>query len=147
MNESITYENISQYYQFLIDEFEFEKIDEKYYPKAFGNFYVALSSPGFLLQYTCDRSYVTIQISADIYPLKWYNLSFVKNYIYQPEKINSADDGDNVKRIELLNNFIIQDFDLITDLFSKENYPDTKKKIDDALKMEFLRCFPGSIQE
>ena len=147
MNESITYENISQFYQFLIDDFGFEKVGEKYYPKAFGNFYVALSSAEFLLQYTCDRSYVTIQISAHIYPLDWYDLSFVKNYIYQPENINSADDGDNIKRIEQLNNFIISDFDLIKDLFNKENYSNTKKKIDDELKIEFLRRFPGSIQE
>jgi hypothetical protein len=147
MEDILKYENRDQLYKFLIDGFGLVKVGEKHDPKAFGNFFITLSAKEFLLRYVNDRSYLTIEIASHSEPSKWHDLSFVKNFIYHPDNINSDDRSiDNNTRIEELNSFLRKDFDLISDLFNNDNYTDTRQKLDELLRQQFNQRFPGMIQ-
>ena len=144
MTNILKYDNRDQLYIFLIQQFGLAKLEEHYYPEKFGNFYITLSGNKFLVRYVNDRSYLTIQIASCVEPSKWYDLSFIMNYIYQPENINP--DGpllSNEERINALNAFLKKDFNLIGDLFSSDNYFDTRQKIDRLLKEQFNERFPS----
>jgi hypothetical protein len=148
MEDVLNYGKRDQLYKFLMSDFGFVKADEKYYPQAFGNFIITLSSKEFMVRYINDRSYLTIEIAGHLEPSKWYDLSFLKNLIYHPENINSDDRSiDNTARMEELDSFLRKDFELISDLFNKDNYVDTCEKIDKLLKEQFSKRFPGMKNE
>jgi hypothetical protein len=142
MEEVLKFENREQLYSFLIDDFGLIKVKEKYDPEAFGNFFIILSANDFLLKYINDRSFLTIEIASQVEPSQWYSLSFIRDYIYNPENMN-ADDGesDNATRVKDLNDFLRKDFGLISDLFNKDNYKDTQQKLNKLLKQQFDRRF------
>ena len=147
-DDLLKYENRDQLYNFLIEDFGFSKLDEKYYSESFGDFYVILRSNKFLLRYSNDKSFLTVQIAALKAPTDWLDLLFVKNFIYNPEDINpDAQDLNPGTRIEELNDFLRSDFDLICDLFSAENHSKTSLKIHELLKSRFHQRFPGFSQE
>jgi hypothetical protein len=148
MEEDILkYENRDKLYKFLIEDFGFVKLEERYDPKAFGNYYIILSSNDFLLRYIKDRSFLTVEIASHSEPSNWYDLSFIKNFIYNPDNINP--DKQSIyssKRLEDLNNFLKNDFELISDLFNIANYKNTQERIDELLKRQFNQRFPGMAQ-
>ena len=148
MEEDILkYGNRDDLYKFLIEDFGFVKLEERYDSKAFGNFLVILSANEFLLRYIRNRSDLTIEIASHSDPSKWADLSFVKNFIYYPENLNTDESSKGIsRRIDELNSFLRKDFDLIGDLFNKENYKNTQEKIDELLRQQFDQRFPGSIQ-
>jgi len=147
MEEIFPYEDREQLYKFLIEDFGFTKLEESYSPEAFGNYYIILYSNVFLLRYIKDRSFLTIEIASHLDPSNWYDLSFIKNFIYNPDNINPDNQSIFTKnRIEDLNNFLKKDFELISDLFDRENFKDTKKKIDELLRKQFNQRFPGAIR-
>ncbi len=135
MEEILDYENRERMYKFLIDDFGLEKIEEKYDAECFGNFYIILSAPDFLLSYVNDRSFLDVDIASKLEPENGFALSFVRDLIYKPNKINS-DDGeiDNKKRIEELNDFLKKDYTKISELFNPNNYYSTKRQIDELLE-------------
>jgi hypothetical protein len=142
--EVLQYENRDKLYQFLIDDFGFVKLDESYSATSFGNFYIDLSSDSFLVRYVNDRSFLNVEIAPLYEPSKWYSLSFVENFIYHQEDINPDErEISNAERIERLNMFLKRDFDLIVNLYNKENYKSTLEKIDALLKISFEQRFPG----
>jgi hypothetical protein len=148
MEETFPYENREQLYNFLIEDFGFIKQEENYSAQSFGNYYILLYSNVFFLRYIQDRLFLTIEIASHSDPSHWYDLSFIKNFIYRPDNINSDDQPISVKkRIEDLNNFLKNDFELISDLFDKENFQNTQKKIDKLLRQQFDQRFPGAIQQ
>lgn len=142
MEDILKYENRDFLYDFLINDYGLIKIEEKYDPKEFGNFLITLSANDFFLRYINDRSYLTIQISSRSDSSKWYDLSFVKNFICHSENIDS-DDGslDNNTRIQELNIFLRKEFDLISDLFNDDNYINTREKINTLLRQQFNQRF------
>jgi hypothetical protein len=143
MENILKYENKSQLYEFLVKDFGFVKIEERYDPDAFGNFFIILSSKFFSLRYINDRSYLTIEVASNSDRTKWLDLSFVRNFIYQPKNINPDENlKDNYERISELNNFIKNDFDLICDLYSVNNYLSTRQQIDNLLRQQFNQRFP-----
>lgn len=147
MEEIIKYENRESLYSFLLDDFGLKKIEEKYYPENFGNFHIVLTATDFLLRYFNDRSILSVEIASKYEngDDKWYALSFIKDLIYDPENINANKaETDNSKRIGRLNNFLRQDFDKISELFSKQNYPNTRKRLDAELKKQFYLKFPSA---
>jgi len=147
MEDILKYENRDQLYKFLINDFGLVKVDERYDPDAFGNFYVTLSAKDFLLSYVNDRSFLTINISSKLEPENDLDLSFVRDFIYNPNNINDKEEWmDNVKRIEKLNDFLKEEFSRISLLFSPNNYHNTKKQIDELLKQQFKRRNPGLIE-
>jgi hypothetical protein len=143
MENILKYENKSQLYEFLVKDFGFVKIEERYDPDAFGNFFIILSSKFFSLRSINDRSYLTIEVASNSDRTKWLDLSFVRNFIYQPKNINPDENlKDNYERISELNNFIKNDFDLICDLYSVNNYLSTRQQIDNLLRQQFNQRFP-----
>jgi hypothetical protein len=146
MKDILEYERRDQLYQFLITDFGFVKSEEQYDPNTFGNFFITLSSKEFLVRYVNDRSYMTIKIAGYSEPSRWYDLSFVRGFVYDQGNINSDDQLDNSSRIEELNNFLKMNFDLISDLFDKDNYSNTCQKIEELLRRQFGQRFPGMIQ-
>lgn len=147
MEDILKFENRERLYKFLIDDFGFIKMKEKYDAESFGNFYIILSAKDFLLSYVNDRDFLDIDIASKLEPSNGYALSFVRDLIYNPDKMNANGRVlDNATRIKELNNFLRKDFDRISELFSKRNYPSTKQKIDELLKQQFKRRFPGMIE-
>jgi len=142
MEDILNFENREQLYKTLVDKFGLIKVEEKYDPEAFGNFFITLSAKEFLLRYVNDRSVLTIEISHLTEPLQWYDLSFVRDFIYNPDNV-TADDSvlDNDYRIKELNNFIRKEFDLISDLFNEDNYQNTQQRLDELLKNKYYRDF------
>jgi hypothetical protein len=123
MEDILKYENRDQLYQFLIEDFGLVKVEEHYDGKAFGNFYIILSSEDFLLSYVNDRSFLDIEIASKLEPTNAIALSFVKNFLYHPNDINPEESEiNNVKRIEYLNNFLKKDISKIRFLFNLDNY-------------------------
>ncbi|OFX44944.1 MAG: hypothetical protein A2W95_08205 [Bacteroidetes bacterium GWA2_40_14] len=142
IEDILKYENRDQLYKYLIDDFGLFKIEEKYDSEYFGNFYITLSAEEFLLCYVNDRSFMDILISSKVEPSKWFALSFVKDLI-DNNMINADEkEMDNYTRIEELNKFLKNKFNLINELFNKKNYPITKMKIDEGLKQQFNLKFP-----
>ena len=142
MEDILKYRNSNKLYQFLIDEFDMKKIDERYDSKNFGNFCITLSSKEFLLSYTNDRSFLDIYISSKIDSSNAYPLSFLKNYLYNPTNLNNNDSSDNKSRIENLNDFLRKDFCKISELVNEDNYFETKREIDRLLKEQFFKIIP-----
>jgi hypothetical protein len=103
-----------------------------------GNYYILLSGKEFLLRYDKNMSFLTISIASHSNPSKWIDLTFVKNFIYNPNDVNPDEQSIGTdKRIEELNNFLRNDFNLIADLFSEQKYKSTQEKIDQLLKQLF----------
>ena len=141
MKDFLNYELRDQLYGYLKGELGLTEIDERYDSDAFGNFYIILASRKVLLRYINDRSYLTIEIAGQIEPAKWYNLSFVRDFIYDPANINSEDHLDNETRIMKLNSFLEENWDRINDLYSDDNYLTTMSKIDTLLEKKFKERF------
>jgi hypothetical protein len=138
MEEIIKYEDRDNLYKFLIGEFGFEKIEEKDDSKSFGNFRVILSGRYFLLRYLLDRSYLAIEIASK-YDIHWYDLSFIRDLLYNPDSINAREEKlSNKERIYDLNNFLKQDYSRINELFTEGNYSDTKTRLNEGLKKHFF---------
>ena len=147
MNDILKYENREQLYKFLVDDFGLVKIDERFDAESFGNFLVVLEASDFLITYINDRSFLTINISSKSEPENSFSLSHVRDFLYNPDKINTYEQKmDNVKRIGELNSFLKKDFSKISGLFNARNYPNTKKQIDGLLKQQFKKRYPGMIK-
>jgi hypothetical protein len=141
MEEILKFENMDKLYEFLIKDFGFKKIEEKYYPDAFGNFYVTLFSRAFLIRYNNDRLFLTIEIASNSDPDYWLALSFIKDFIYDKENINSGPVLSNTARIHEGNDFLQKDFNRIQELYSDEKYPEMKREITDLLIKQSKRKF------
>lgn len=140
MEEILKYQNRDQLYKFLIEDFGVVKIEEQYDDQSFGNFCVTLSAMDFLLSYVNDRSFMTIKISSKTEPEQDFDLSFVRDFIYNPNNMNAQEVGiTNAERIEKLNEFLRNDFSKIATLFNPENYDNTKRRINELLKQQFIR--------
>src|SRR5450432_2181911 len=141
--EILRYENRDKLFHFLIEDFDFVKLEEKYYPDTFGNFYVIISVREFLLRYSKSKSLLSIEIASHSNPSRWTDLTFVKNFIYNPNDINPDEQSISAdKRIEELNNFLRNDFNLIADLFSNQKCKNTQDKINQLLQLLFEQRFP-----
>ncbi|MEK6154537.1 hypothetical protein WIW50_14805 [Flavobacteriaceae bacterium 3-367] len=145
MDEILKYENREKLYKFLVEEFSLVKKLDRYNPDSFGNFLIVLEANDFLLTYVNDRSFLTINIASKLEPDNGFALSFVRDFLYNPDNMNADEqEMDNVKRIEELNSFLRRDFAKISELFNAYNYPETKRKIDELLKQQFKRRYPDS---
>jgi hypothetical protein len=145
MGKILEYENRDRLYDFLVKEFGLVKINERYDAENFGNFYITLSAKDFLLSYVNDRSFLTINITSKLEPTKGFDLSYVKDLLYNPEVINSNGAKTNELRIQELNDFLKKDFDKVRLLFNNNNYYETKKHIEDLLLKQFKKKNPGLI--
>jgi len=143
MEDLLQYENRDNLYQFLIDDFEMIKIDERYYPEAFGNFSVVLSGQNFRLSYFSDRSFLDVDIASELEPEQRFPLSSVKDFLFNSETTNQEENVSNDKRIRELNDFLKNNFVEISVLFSTPNYYETKKKINELLRKQFISRNPG----
>ena len=136
MEDILKYENRDQLYKFLLDDFGFIIIEEQY---DFGNFLITLSNNEILIKYIKDRSFLSIDIANERFPSESIDLSFVRDYINNTYETNEEIKKlTNTVRIELLNNFLKEDFYKISELFNNQNYSDNRKKIGEYLKKKFI---------
>ncbi len=142
MEEILKYENRDNLYKFLIEDFGFVKVNEKYEEQMFGNFYITLESQDFFITYINDRSHLNIEITSKQETSNSYSLSFVQSLIYDPININSTYIDSNIIRIEDLNDFLKNDYTKICELFNKYNYWDTKNQIDSYLMKTYKKRNP-----
>ena len=133
------YSQTSELYQFLINRFKAKKIHDKYDPEHFGNYSIILSVDSFLINYVQDRSFLTIEIASKSDPSNWYPLSSIVQFMVAKQMTNkklvlSNDD----QRIQSLNEFLSQNFELVANLFADHNYRKTKGELNTFLKNRFF---------
>jgi hypothetical protein len=145
MEAIVKYENSEQLYKFLIDNFGLIKIKDKYDPKNFGNFIIELSAINFFIRYVNDRSVLVVEVASKKDPNNWFDLSFIRDF-YHPDKLNRDESElDNPTRIRMLNDFLQKNFDQINEWFEERNYFTNKVKLEQLLKEQFKRRFPGMV--
>ena len=147
MEDSEIYKNREKLYEPLVQSLGLRKVEDKYYPEMFGNFFITLSSKIFSLRYIMERSYLTIEIKSNFAGDKWYDLSFIKNFINKADKINQEDNLDNLTRIKELNGFLKTHFTLVNELLSQDNYHKTYDQLEVLLNNELRLRYPGMIEE
>lgn len=119
-------------YQFLIDDFGMSLVFDKK-SKYFNNFQIQLSSGDFILNYVMDRSFLNIYIESECEDGYSLPLSFIRDYIYNPDHIGFFNAPDNDSVIKHLNEFIHKDFDKIMDLYGRDKYKTTYNAIEQLL--------------
>jgi hypothetical protein len=139
MTDLIKYENRELLYTSIAKELNLKEIEERYFPQAFGNFFIVFLVDELLIRYCSDRSDLTIEVANSTTPPQWCDLSFVKNYIYEKKPINSQEEyqDNDYTRIMKLNAFLKSDFDKITALFNQNNYQNTLNQIHAMLKQVY----------
>lgn len=146
MDDLLKYENREQLYVSLLKDLNLKKLEEKYYAKAMGNFYIILAAKEFLIRYVNDRNFLTIEFAINSEPGNWLDLGFLMNFVNKSREINPNDERDNFTRITELNNFLRNKYDIITNLLDKDNGKSTLHKLQVLLQQEFERKHPGSIK-
>ncbi|MDB5142530.1 MAG: hypothetical protein JWQ66_1243 [Mucilaginibacter sp.] len=148
METSIKYEDREQLYESLVKDLNLKKLEEVYNHHAFGNYFITFSAGEFLIRYVNDRLQLFIYVASNAEPSKWYDLSFIKNYITKASRINVNDENNfTLKSILLLNDFLKGNFDKIAELLNRNNYKNTFSRIDALLIKEHKINFPGAIEE
>lgn len=142
MDELLDYNKRDRLYNFLIDDFGLLKLSENYDEENFGNFSILLSSINFLVNYVNDRSFLTIEIASKYNPDKWYDLSFIKDFMDVAQEENQKKINlSNKERIKVLNNFLAINFNNISELMNEKNYIGTQIQLDQFLKEQFKGKF------
>ncbi len=139
MEKYIKFEDRFQLYESVVKDLELKMVKEFCYPDINGSYFITFSAGEFLIRYDNSRygdgSELAIQVASNSAPSKWYDLSFIKNFINKAEKINP---GYNfyLKNIMELNDFLKSDFNKIAELLNQHNYRNTFKQIDALLIQE-----------
>jgi hypothetical protein len=149
MKKFLDYSNRLEMYGFLINDFNFMLVEEKFDEQNFCNFFIDLLGKNFLIRYVKDRDYLTIEVSPAFTNTKnWIPLSVIKDHfstsgsISQPEPIVDTDE-----RINNLNNFLKKDLDRISNWFAPDNYKQNYERLLEQLKSSFDRKYPnGRVQ-
>ncbi|MFM2293028.1 MAG: hypothetical protein RIS29_2841 [Bacteroidota bacterium] len=119
-------------YQFLIDDFGMSLVFDKK-SKYFDNYQIQLRSGDFILNYIMDRSFLNIYIESEYEDGYSLPLSFIRDYIYNPDHIGFFNFPDNASNVNHLNDFIRKDFNKIVDLYSRDKYKITYNMIEQLL--------------
>ena len=101
------------------------------------DYIVALTSSYFFLKYGLERFTPFIEIASNNDNDRWYDLTLVKALLHEGTTLDKKPD---TSELEL---FLKSDFPKIKDLFSSVNYPQTKVKLDDLIKIRLRQMFPG----
>ena len=113
------------------------KINKATSSDYFGDYFEILTSKLFQIRLIQDRSLQSMDISSALDKSNWYELSLVKALINNEEKL------DTVTTISEIQNFLIDNFSHIQDLFNRVNYPKTKSKLDDLRNIRMRQMFPN----
>ena len=82
------FDQVKQHFRFLIDDYQFSVIEERYYPDAFGDCLVLMQSRDCRVRVGLDRSVVFISVgslaAADLdSPSSWFDLMIVTAFVTQ----------------------------------------------------------------
>jgi hypothetical protein len=80
-----------------------------------------------------DRSFLNIYIESEYEDGYSLPLSFIRDYIYNPDHIGFFNFPDNASNVNHLNDFIRKDFNKIVDLYSRDKYKITYNMIEQLL--------------
>jgi hypothetical protein len=115
------------------------KLIEQDTSEYFGDYYDTFANDAFELRFSSSKSFETVDIRSIGEKGNWYDLSLVKALLHNEEKLN------NVTTIEEHNDFLKKELDRISDLFSKRNYPTTKRKLEELGNKRAKQMFPRMI--
>lgn len=109
----------------LMDKYNFIVTEGAFTPDIFGNFFVVFSSPYFLVRYARDRSILTVDIASNTESSNWYDMALVKALLNKEKVLNVS------ISVEELNSFLDEHFSIIATIFNGENYPSTKRMLEE----------------
>lgn len=101
------------------------ELTEQDVSKYFGDFIYIYSDGNINVRLISDKNMESIDISSVLHPNEWYDLSLVKNLLYNESVVNS------IIVIENYIGFLQKNLAKITELFNGEGYPITKKRLEE----------------
>ena len=116
------------------------KLVEKKVSPHFGDYYDTFSNNIIELRFSSSKSFISVDIRNIEGEKIWFDLALVRALLYQEQKLNV------VTTIDEHFDFLEKEFNLISELFKKENYDFTKKKLKDLEDKRAKQMFPGIIK-
>ncbi|MBS1587821.1 MAG: hypothetical protein JSS82_19995 [Bacteroidetes bacterium] len=122
----------------LKERFELEVVGkEDANDRSFGNWFVTLVGGYILIRYVQDRSIISIEVASKQDPKEWFEVSLVKDYI-----LGEAD-RPGIEKLEVLQEFLANNFERVQSIFAPDSYGQTKAAISRTRNERFKRMFPG----
>jgi hypothetical protein len=103
----------------------------------FGDYYETFSNDAYELRFISDRSFKSIGVKSIEENDNWYDLALIKALLYNEKELS------HVATFDVYNKFLEDELSKISNLFSLENYPDTKRKLDELGNERARQMFPN----
>jgi hypothetical protein len=114
------------------------KMKRAEYSEYFSDYFEISASKFIQIRILQDKSLQSIDISSVFDKENWYDLSLIKMLIINKEK------PETITPISEMQKFLIDNFQYIQDLFNKQNYPETRNRLDELRNIRMRRMFPDA---
>jgi len=111
-------------------------IIEKVRSGSFDNYVIEACSPYFCIKGVCDRSFEFIEIRSVDYKNEWFILNIVMTLVNGESKLTQE------LGLHEQMDFLRTHLDDLKRLFEKENYPDTKLRLQELVRYRGKLLFP-----
>ena len=116
------------------------KLTDKDVSPYFGDYYDTFKNNVVELRFSSSRSLATVDICCIEETNNWYDLALVKALLYNEQELNK------ITTLEEYVFFLEQEIDFINELFNKDNYSNTKNKLEELRNKRAKQMFPGKVK-
>jgi hypothetical protein len=116
----------------------YQLVEKSYSPQFFGNYHYTFSNSYLVFRIVHDRSNEFIEMSCVTDKNRWHDMDILKCFLLYNNDLNKITDMNIDESIS----FLMDNFDVITQLFSKKNYNKTFSELD-TLKLKRVRLIWG----
>ena len=106
----------------------FKVIDQNFSPQAFGNFYYTFSNGQIVFQIIQDRSQMILEVGFAKDNDEWFSISLIQAFLQNKMNIEISNSIDS----KVL--FLMENFNIIVEMFSEKNYQKSKQKLNEHHK-------------
>jgi hypothetical protein len=108
---------------YFFEKLNFQLLEQSTPPQPFGNYYYVFSNGHIDFRIASDRNELSFEIRFRTDSDWWFDVSLLRYFLYQGKE------ADDVSDIDADKNFIIENIDVISDMFSDENYSRCKNEL------------------
>jgi hypothetical protein len=112
----------------------YQLIEKNYSPQSFGNYHYTFSNNYLVFRIVHDRSDEFLEMSCVIDKNRWHDMDILRCFLLHNDDLKNTMDMTIDESIS----FLMDNFDVITKLFSKKNYNKTFSELD-TLKLKRVR--------
>ena len=147
MGKNFFIDLIKKYFEYLFEEYEFEIKEAVFDKESYGNSLILIESEHLRFKVINERGQIYIDVGSCIEDV-WFDLNVIINYINRSIEglweydyfEDSTDLEEKIsKQLKNVSETIKSHYDSIQKLFRKENYMDTKNKIEPFEKELFQK--------